>query len=224
MRQRLLLPVGAIGGFLLALAACARTIPPSPPALPPVGQGEETGLASWYGYPHQGRRTASGEVYDMNQLTAAHRTLPLGTLLVVTNLDNGRSVEVRVNDRGPFVNGRIIDLSYAAARALGAERPGLIRVSLRVLALPGGSATPPAPAPGAPGFLVQLAAFTRSPRAETMRQALAREGEQAAVIEAVVNGGTFYRVRVGPFAERGEAEAAARRFAGLGYRPIIVQP
>jgi rare lipoprotein A len=90
------------------------------------------GQASWYGEPHHGRKTASGEAYDMHALTAAHRTLPLGTRLLVTNLNNGKTVEVRVNDRGPVVAARIVDLSYAAARALGAIGAGVIPVNLRV--------------------------------------------------------------------------------------------
>ena len=102
-----------------------------PPAVPsPIGH---TGQASWYGEPHHGQRTASGEIYDMRQLTAAHRTLPLGTRLLVTNLRNGRTVEVRVNDRGPVAADRIIDLSYAAAEELGAVSDGLFPVRLRIL-------------------------------------------------------------------------------------------
>ena len=93
-----------------------------------------SGQASWYGHPHHGRRTASGETYDMNTLTAAHRTLPLGTRVLVTNLDNGRTVEVRINDRGPFRRDRVLDLSYAAARRLGAVGEGVIPVTLKVVA------------------------------------------------------------------------------------------
>jgi len=100
--------------------------------LPPIQKGE----ASWYGAAHHGHTTASGEPYDMHRLTAAHPSLPLGAHVLVTNLKNGRSVEVRVNDRGPTVNGRIIDLSYAAARALGAVGEGVIPVTLRVLSVP----------------------------------------------------------------------------------------
>ncbi len=96
----------------------------------------ETGEASWYGRAHQGRRTASGEPYDMYALTAAHPSLPLGTRLRVTNLRNGRSVDVRVNDRGPVAHGRIIDLSYAAAEVLGAIADGTIPVRVRVLSVP----------------------------------------------------------------------------------------
>ena len=92
-----------------------------------------SGQASWYGHPHHGRTTSSGEIYDMHKLTAAHRTLPLGTRVLVTNRDNGRTVEVRINDRGPFKRGRILDLSYAAAKRLGAIGDGVIPVTLKIL-------------------------------------------------------------------------------------------
>jgi rare lipoprotein A len=96
----------------------------------------QTGYASWYGEPHHGRQTASGERYDMHELTAAHPTLPMGTRLVVTNLNNGRSAAVRVNDRGPVVDGRIVDLSYAAARRLAAIGDGVVPVRVRVVSVP----------------------------------------------------------------------------------------
>ena len=104
----------------------------------PVLGSEQAGLASWYGHPHHGRRTTSGEVFDMNALTAAHRTLPFGTRVRVTHEDTRRSVEVRINDRGPFVNGRIIDVSYAAAQRLGVVGAGVFRVRVRVVGLPSG--------------------------------------------------------------------------------------
>jgi rare lipoprotein A len=110
---------------------------PTPEAKPTPGpSGGQTGEASWYGEPHHGRTTASGEIYDMNKLTAAHRTLPLGTRVLVTNLKNGRAVEVRINDRGPSVDGRIIDLSFAAAKELGAVPSGTIPVRIRVISQP----------------------------------------------------------------------------------------
>lgn len=110
---------------------------PRPEAKPEPGPGGgQTGEASWYGEPHHGRTTASGEIYDMNQLTAAHRTLPLGARVLVTNLKNGRAVEVRINDRGPSVEGRIIDLSFAAAKELGAVPSGTIPVRIRVISQP----------------------------------------------------------------------------------------
>jgi rare lipoprotein A len=115
----------------------ARMTAPRPPASrPPAPRPDapaQTGEASWYGPQHHGKRTASGEVYDMNKLTAAHRTLPLGTRVRVTNIENGRSVDVRINDRGPFVDGRVIDLSRAAAERLGALGEGVVRVSLKVI-------------------------------------------------------------------------------------------
>ena len=93
----------------------------------------ETGLASWYGAKHHGKRTASGEIFDQKKFTAAHRTLPWGSIVRVTNLDNGKSVEVRINDRGPFTKGRIIDLSRAAARAVGMLESGVSPVRMELL-------------------------------------------------------------------------------------------
>jgi rare lipoprotein A len=95
---------------------------------------DETGIASWYGQEFHGRNTANGEVFDLNALTAAHRTLPLPSVVQVTNLDNGRSIELRVNDRGPYARGRIIDVSRRAAQLLGFESPGTAKVRVRILA------------------------------------------------------------------------------------------
>ncbi|MBI3105408.1 MAG: septal ring lytic transglycosylase RlpA family protein [Candidatus Rokubacteria bacterium] len=121
------------------MAGVVKGLPPerSPgsapqPKAPPPGE-IQTGMASWYGRPHHGRRMASGEVFNMHALTAAHPSLPLGTRVLVTHVKNGRSVEVRINDRGPIVRGRIIDLSYAAAQRLGAVDEGAFRVKLRTL-------------------------------------------------------------------------------------------
>ena len=115
--------------------APAAPVPPSriDRAPAPPSSGAQTGKASWYGDAHHGKKTASGETYDMNALTAAHRTLPIGTRVRVTNVDNERSVVVRVNDRGPFVDGRVIDLSRAAARALGVLGAGVFTVRLEIL-------------------------------------------------------------------------------------------
>lgn len=117
---------------LIALAgACAgRRAPATAPA---AGRHTETGLASWYGRAHHGKRTASGERFDMHDFTAAHRTLAFGSIVRVTNLKSGRSVKVRINDRGPFRDGRIIDLSYAAARKLGMVRRGTTRVEITMI-------------------------------------------------------------------------------------------
>ena len=154
----------------------------------------------------------------MNDLTAAHPTWPLGTRLVVTNLDNGRTAEVRVNDRGPFAEGRILDLSYAAARILGADRAGVIRVGLRVVALPGSVESH-----AAAGFTVQVGAFASQAAAEGLRDTIARSGEAATVSEGDGGGRRFYRVRVGSYADRPSALAAAERLAARGYPVIIVE-
>jgi rare lipoprotein A len=121
----------AVVCLLLGLLGCASTRP-TPRALA-GGPGSQTGLASFYAREHHGRRTASGERFDMDGLTAAHRSLPFGTRLRVTNLHNGRSVVVRVNDRGPFRKQRILDVSYAAARKLGMVQRGVARVRVEAL-------------------------------------------------------------------------------------------
>jgi rare lipoprotein A len=118
---------------MLLAAACAQRKPPSTTPAPIERHAVETGRASWYGKAHQGKRTASGERFDMHALTAAHRTLPFGTMVRVTDLKSGRSVDVRINDRGPYRRDRIIDLSYEAARKLGFVSRGTTRVEISVL-------------------------------------------------------------------------------------------
>lgn len=218
-----ILPVALVA---LLLTGCARAVVPGPPPAPAVGF-EETGLASWYGHPYHGRQTASGEVYDMADLTAAHRTLPFGSRLLVTNLDAGQTVEVRVNDRGPFADGRILDLSWGAARVLGAVGPGVIPVRTRLVALPGTearggpSAGGPAPPPiGA--FVIQLGAFASRERADALRQATPPLGAPVGVVEAVGTSGRLYRVQAGPYPDRATAEGEAGRLAEQGYRPLVL--
>ena len=145
----------AVAALCVAATGCAtvsdRTTGPVPPATPtppslakpaPSRPDGQTGKASWYGDAHHGKKTASGEIYDMNELTAAHRSLPLGSRVRVTNVENNRSVVVRINDRGPFVRGRIIDLSRAAARELGSLGAGVFTVRLEVLEDAAGEVSP----------------------------------------------------------------------------------
>lgn len=129
--------------LLLGLQACSLAGGPPPPSPTPretPAAWTQTGIASWYGEPFHGRTTASGEKYDMNKLTCAHKTLPFQTRLRVQNLDNGRSITLRVTDRGPFVEGRIVDVSRKAAQELGMIGPGTARV--RITVLPAGAPDP----------------------------------------------------------------------------------
>lgn len=132
-QRRLSVPV-ALTILALATVGCATARRTSvPDSAGPEPGTRIDGLASWYGQQHQGRPTASGEAFDMNKLTAAHRTLPFGTRLRVTNVENGKTVVVRVNDRGPHVSGRVLDLSYRAAQTLGMTDAGVARVEVVVL-------------------------------------------------------------------------------------------
>jgi rare lipoprotein A len=131
-RQYRLLGLG-LAVCALVMAGCASSKSARPATAPPAPGTRIVGFASWYGSRHQGHATASGEAYDMNKLTAAHRTMPFGTRLRVTNIENGRSVVVRVNDRGPWVNDRVLDVSLAAAKALGMVGDGVTKVEVVVL-------------------------------------------------------------------------------------------
>jgi len=159
---------------------------------------EERGLASWYGTKFHGRRTSSGEPYDMFAMTAAHRHLPLPSFVEVTNLDNGKRVVVRVNDRGPFVGGRIIDLSYAAAHRIGMVEKGVAPVRVRAVGPEDGPAEP-----------VQLAAIEPLTRSDAIE---AGNGTDAPV--------SF--VQVGAFADREAAERVGRDLRALGFSDVVV--
>lgn len=151
----------------------------------------EVGLASWYGPPYAGRTGADGTVYDQNAMTAAHLTLPLGTLVRVTNLANGESVVVRITDRGPFVRGRIIDLSLAAAKATGVYRAGVAKVRVEAFAAPGRANADPEG-----HWCVQVGAFARQSDAVKLKEELMRRYTTAKVIEFA--GPTGHWVRISP--------------------------
>jgi rare lipoprotein A len=204
-----LLVLAVVSALAAACAGPRATVRP----VPAIVGVDEQGLASWYGEPHHGRRTASGEVYDMHAMTAAHRTLPFGTWLSVENLDNGRTTRVRVNDRGPFVDGRIIDLSRAAGVALGMVGPGVVRVRLRV-------AGAPATAPAA--YVVQVGAFSAEAGAAALHRTLAQAGFAVEVVRVDPGGEAPYRVRAGRFPTRVDAETQADRLTRAGYRAIVV--
>jgi rare lipoprotein A len=185
-----------------------RAPAPAPSAAPPAvelqpavpGQYVEEGVASWYGAPFDGRRTSNGEIYDMHQMTAAHRTLPFGAMVRVTNLENGMQTEVRVNDRGPFVGNRVIDLSFSAAQAIHMVGPGTAHVRLEVI---GG------PNPQAGFFAVQVGAFLSQDHAQHFRDQLSARYSPVSIVNYDSPNGLFYRVRVGKF----PTQAAAQQLA-----------
>jgi rare lipoprotein A len=180
---------------------------------------EERGLASWYGHPYHGRRTASGEVYDMHEMTAAHRSLPFDTWLHVENVDTGETARVRVNDRGPFVDGRVLDVSRAAGVALGLIGPGVAPVRLRVIAAPPEAVRPAA---DAGIFAVQVGAFTEETGARALQRQLSEAGFETYVRRADDGGRVLYRVRAGRFTTRSEAAAHAEQIRARGHPTIVV--
>jgi rare lipoprotein A len=188
---------------------------------------EERGLASWYGPQFHGRLTSSGEVYDMEKMTAAHKLLPLGTWVEVVNQSNGRSAVVRINDRGPFVDGRIIDLSRAAARRLGVVGPGTAPVIIRALGRRSpGAAPPPASAPTAVvklgPFTVQVGAFTQESNAWRLAALLRANFPDVAVVDYNRGDQVFRRVRVGKLSSLDQAEKLQARLRQDGYKQAFV--
>jgi len=177
----------------------------------------EKGIASWYGTKFHGRRTSSGETYDMYAMTAAHKSLPLPTYVEVTNLKNGKQIIVKVNDRGPFHDNRIIDLSYTAATKLDIVKNGTGLVEIRVVG-PGQTVSVDI-AKGAPvvstptvknedGFYIQVGSFSNLTNAEGLKQKLAPIGKDKIIInEVIVSGNTLYRVRIGPLTDIDQADA-----------------
>ncbi|WP_425154051.1 septal ring lytic transglycosylase RlpA family protein [Candidatus Palauibacter sp.] len=192
----------------VALQGCApwatRPVTDPDPGVFVVGW-TQTGVASWYGEPFHGRPAAAGGIYDMDAMTAAHRVIPFGTRIRVDNRDNGRTVELVVNDRGPFVRGRILDVSRAGARALGMIGPGTARV--RITIVEAGDAV------SARGgcVLVQVASYRDRASAEAKRDEVAEAGFEA-VIETYE---ALFRVVAGPFAEEAAARSAAEALGGF---------
>jgi len=189
----------------------------------------ERGVASWYGPNFHGKRTSSGEPYDMYKMTAAHKQLPLPTYLLVTNLDNGRQAVVRVNDRGPFAHGRIIDLSYAAAVKLGVVRRGTANVEIRAIEpgrpLPQVAQQPPAPrpappatAPGSDGNIyLQAGAFSSELNARQLHSRLRDAIDPLITVNTSADPARpLYRVRLGPLQSMEQAMSLAHRLARLG--------
>jgi len=169
------------------------------------------GIASWYGSKFHGRRTSSGELYDMHLATAAHKTLPLPTYAEVTNLDNGRKMVVKINDRGPFHEDRIIDLSYAAAIKLGVDKTGTARIDMRAIDV---KTSKRASAKLAGGTFLQVGAFSKRKTADDLAGEMA--GAQLKPVSVKKSRG-LYKVWIGPYASEAEIETGMRRVVELGY-------
>lgn len=192
----------------------------------------ERGVASWYGKKFHGRRTSSGETYDMYQMTAAHKSLPLPTYVKVTNLENGRTATLKVNDRGPFHDNRVIDLSYAAAVKLGVAEKGTAFVEVEAISArqvpkqpPMVAGTPAAPAPRMPAaqaptaqnLFLQVGAFSERPNAERLSAEIGKVvPNRVHVREFNAAGQPVYRVQVGPIATVDSADQLVAMLTGLG--------
>ena len=193
----------------------------------------QRGIASWYGLKFHGRKTSSGEIYNMHDMTAAHKTLPIPVYVHVRNLDNGRTAIVKVNDRGPFVDGRIIDLSYAAAKKLGVKGPGTANVEISVIEK--GQTEPvrvartiplTAPEERDQPLFIQLGSFASLVNAETLVRDLHDANESSARVSRLeTENGLFYRVRLGPLYDIDEANAIVARLRTKGFETqrIVVQ-
>jgi rare lipoprotein A len=180
----------------------------------------QTGVASWYGKRFHGQKTSSGELYDMYAMSAAHPTLPIPSYARVTNLANGRSVVVRVNDRGPFHASRIIDLSYAAAYRLGYIQAGSARVEVQAI-VPGAAGQ--AAGVELPGVYLQMGAFSSRESAESLQSRVAREAAWLQETVQVLSSGALWRLHVGPYRSREDARSVAERIeAELNLKPLLV--
>jgi rare lipoprotein A len=205
--------------FLLFLGGCHKqravvTSPtgsaPSNVILPPE---EKVGLASWYGDPYHGRRTSNGETYNKYGMTAAHRTLPFDTMVKVNNLENGRNVKVRINDRGPFKDNRVIDLSYAAAKEISMIGPGTAKVSLEVLQVV------PNPFP----LTIQVGSFKDRNHAEDAKKSLEKSYRPVLIKKFESTEGKYYRVLVGEYPTPRLARQAVQELRSLHFDGLIVR-
>jgi rare lipoprotein A len=186
----------------------------TPPTPAPVGYTEE-GNASWYGNPFHGRRASNGEVYDMYKLTAAHRTLPFETMVRVTNLNNGKTTTVRITDRGPFVDNRILDLSQAAAREIESIGPGVVPVRIEVLGNVDVTTG---------FFTVQVGAFHDPGNAGRLRDRLSASYSPIFIQQYDSPDGAFYRVRVGKISGQQAAQDFGEKLRNTeGFSPMVIR-
>ena len=216
--------------------SCAKDVPPSrPPGYPkpykvfgkwyqpiPDAKGfKQRGIASWYGKDFHGRKTANGEIYDMYAMTAAHKTLPLGTHVSVRNLKNNKIIEVRINDRGPFVRGRIIDLSYTGAKKFDIVGPGTAPaevIALGAVVTTEGSKKSYVPVDFNTGnFTIQVGAFGNRENAERLMARLKTKYQNVHITPYDSGAGVFYRVRIGKFSDLEKAEESESILIQSGF-------
>jgi rare lipoprotein A len=191
-----------------------------PVIIPQSPKVSQTGLASWYGPRFHGKRTANGEVYNQHALTAAHKTLPLGSRAIVTNLNTGQSIEVRINDRGPFIEGRVIDLSQTAARLVGVLGPGIAPVKVEVVSPDGQPIAQTMVPPSA--YAVLVASSTDEAEAIAIMNEVSQRYDDAYLSPLSSGALRYYQVRLGPFPSRDEAARRAREVAHTGMQALVV--
>lgn len=208
-------------GLFLFLLLFGCSIPPSKVRVTPTPAARlsQVGIASWYGPGFHGKATTSGTMYNQYEFTAAHQTLPLGTRVMVTNMENGNATEVTINDRGPFAKNRIIDLSYSAANALGMIGPGTALVRVDVLDSP----TPIQAIRPSLDYTLQLGSFSQLENARQLRDRAAASFNDVNITPLKSSDATYYRVQLGTFSSRADAEARAREVVQAGYSVIILE-
>ena len=204
--------------LLLILISCA---PKKPPTVEYIPEGAQKGVASWYGSEFHGRPTASGEIYNMYDYTCAHREYPFGTKLKVINLKNNKDVVCTVNDRGPFVQGRDIDLSFASAKKIDLIATGTAEVLMEPVGRDYSYVRYVNYSPISGALTIQVGAFKEIDNALRLKQSLSLKYQNVYINKAVVKGETFYRVRVGKFNSYDEAYNLAKSMGQEGYRVII---
>jgi rare lipoprotein A len=196
------------------LVSVERRIPPSEQKMvkKEAAQAVQYGIASWYGKDFHGKPTSSGEVYDMYQLTCAHNTFPLGTMVMVTHIENGKSVELKVNDRGPFVKDRIIDLSYAAAQIIGMYEKGTAYVKVEAIG---------PVVEQVERFTLQVGSFADEGNAQRLAEQLRKSFDNVHVTTMETLTQKYHRVRVGQFETREEALGTAEKLSQMGFKVLV---
>jgi rare lipoprotein A len=178
----------------------------------------QIGIASWYGVDENGTKTANGERFSMYGYTAAHQSLPIGSIVRVVNLENGRDAIVRINDRGPFKKGRIIDLSYTAAKSIGMLGNGTARVRIEIISVPGRTNDY-----FQAKYTVQIGSFRDKQGALGLKQELDGNLSDVRIEPVDLDGDIYYRIRIGRFSERYDAEKLAARLKRSGYMGTVIQ-